>query len=94
MEQEWTRNDKWVDWKGDSFSALSEFQYATTPVPAVQPLGKEKRDVGHAGWSVADFRTKLNEQLQQQAQKLSVPVTEDMLLTPLEVVGLRLYTGK
>jgi hypothetical protein len=33
MEQEWIRNDTWVDWKGNIHTAKAEFDYASSPVP-------------------------------------------------------------
>ena len=33
MEQEWTRGDEWVDWKGNRYSATKEWAYVMNPVP-------------------------------------------------------------
>ena len=94
MEQEWIRNDTWVDWKGNMHTAKAEFDYASSPVPLVQPEGQEQRDVGRGGCTLAQFQAVVNAFIRQQAQKLGLDFAESMLLTLAEVLGLRLYTGK
>ena len=93
MEQEWMRGDKWVDWKGKEYDGRSEFEYVVYPVPDKQPEGREGRDLGRAGWTVERFAKTMNDLLRARAAERSEEVSEEMLLTPLEVVGLRLYTG-
>jgi hypothetical protein len=72
MAQEWCRNDSWVDWRGDAFSAWEQWEYVRNPVPS---LGEGKnmpsggfgnRDKGNGGKTAADFLAGANEYIKKQ----------------------------
>jgi hypothetical protein len=57
IEQEFARNDKWQDWKGQEFSAWQQWQYVVNPIlPADegsgQGSGHGERDKGRTGWTI------------------------------------------
>jgi hypothetical protein len=90
MIQEWARNDKWTDWKGRSFMAWKEYQYATGVVPPSAD-SEALRDAGHHGWSLDTFSSKINAQVRENASRKGLADVYE--LNAQEVIAIRLYTG-
>lgn len=102
MEEEWLRNDQWTDWQGKSYSGAEEWQYVTRPMPsaAVRSVGGSGvggRDVKGSetrdGWTPQMFREKVNAHIRQRWEEMGKESPDLMLLTTLEVLAIRLYTG-
>jgi hypothetical protein len=97
MEQEFARNDKWQNYRGEEFSAWAEWQYVTSAKLELSDAGSGVglRDEGHEGWSVDDFCRVVNTFIIERVP-LAETVESDgnLVLTALEVLAIRLYTGE
>ena len=99
MEQEWARNDSWVDWRGVEHSGRAEYTYVTGI--AVEDLDEAtradgKRDAGHAGWTLVRFSEEINGVVRANAAQLTAQKGEEVAAPELnldEVLAIRLYTG-
>lgn len=103
MEQEWCRDDKWLDWKGTEHSSLEEWSYVTSPVPSESQLliggatphtGRVGRDAGHEGWAPEKFLQIANDHIKTRMLEMELPVPADEhLLTLEDVLAARMYSG-
>jgi hypothetical protein len=75
---------------GETFGAWEEYRYVTGKAG-----GKPGRDNGREGWELGRFLKVANDYILTQAEKLLMAEEEAQshLLTWLEVVAIRLYTG-
>jgi len=94
MQQEWARNDKWVDWTGQEHSGWEQFRYVTgvavTDLAAAEQGGA--RDKGHEGWAPDRFLDEINAALRACARKAAKGEAAAEL-TLNEMLAIRLYTG-
>jgi hypothetical protein len=102
MEQEFSRNDSWTDWKGTTFSAWAEWEYVTSPVAGATDgcatdgsagSGFGARDEGRTGWEPAKFLEVANAAIRKGAEERSLSASAAPLLSLSEVIAIRLYTG-
>jgi hypothetical protein len=84
MEQEWSRDDEWVDWRGKQYSGWREWLYVVSPVPSSaaprKPLPGStvagssfhgcSRDEGNAGMTVDDFVRTTNDYILDEIRKI------------------------
>ena len=95
MDQEWARDDQWSDWKGSVYSGWREWLYVINAVGAGEQRqeggGVGGRDVGRDGFSLQDFMDQINGYVKEKATKMKLETPP--LLTRLEVIAIRLYTG-
>eukprot|EP01052_Picozoa_sp_SAG31_P006983 SAG31_NODE_328_length_17643_cov_46.707649_3_plen_832_part_00 len=86
MGEEFDRDDRWVDWKGEKYSARREWSYVYDE-PAVSNIDDDGFDEGHDGWRLADFH--------RYYVDLVASLNGDTSLVPTmdEVAAARLYTG-
>jgi hypothetical protein len=96
MEQEFARNDKWQNYRGEEFSAWTEWQYVTSAKLELSDAGSGvgRRDEGHQGWSVDDFCRAANTFIKDRVPLAETIESDGILeLSALEVIAVRLYTG-
>ena len=93
MQQEWARNDKWVDWTGQEHSGWEQFRYVTGVAVTDLPPGADgARDKGHEGWTAARYLDEINAALRACAMKAAKGEAAAEL-TLNEMLAIRLYTG-
>ena len=87
MAEEWARDHRWTDWKGESFGGQGEWDYVWSQ-PAVEGRGGIAGfDQGHGCWRLADFR-------QLYVERVAAAGGGGELVPTLEeVAAARLYTG-
>ena len=83
MEEEFGRNDQWVDWNGHNFWGLKEWEYVTGPAKEGEAGVDAIGDKGHDGWLPEDFLRCINGTLEDEQLHLDMD----------EVLAVRLYTG-
>jgi hypothetical protein len=98
MEQEFSRNDTWTDWKGQTYSAWGEWEYVTKPVEGggKEGSGFGGRDEGmpdRTGWEPAKFLEVANAAICQGAEERGLTHGMAPLMVLAEVIAIRLYTG-
>ena len=97
MEQEFSRDDRWIDWQGKTFSAWRQWEYVTNPVPHPEDVQRSEgsgigsRDAGRDGFTVGTFVDRVNAHVKMKAEKMRLATVP--LLSWEEVVSIRLYTG-
>ena len=88
MAEEWARDHRWTDWKGESFGGQGEWDYvwSQSAVEKVLPSGVVF-DQGHGGWRLARFRRLYVERV------AAAGGGGELVPTLEEVAAARLYTG-
>jgi hypothetical protein len=97
MEQEWLRDDAWVDWKGGEYQAADAWKYVTGAAKADKHSGRECWDKEgtrtNDGMTPCDFLAAANDEIQKMSLASKVNQLFVALLTMNELLALRLYTG-
>ena len=94
MEQEWARNESWVDWTGNQFHGWAEYSYVIGVAAASLAPGEQggARDEGHEGWTPDQFLVKINAALRENTRKTAKDTAAVELMIE-EMLAIRLYTG-
>ena len=106
MEQEFSRDMEWSDWKVQrTYKAIEEWRYVNGSARSSESgAGGRIRDEGHDGWKPQKFLDTVNAEIKGQAcvsgdQQLASSGSSkkhhetDELLTMEEVLAIRLYSG-
>ena len=97
MEQEFTREFTWTDWKGVEYTLQQEWHYVNAAaVPAERTPGQ--RDANNAGMTPEDFMKKINDFISSRRERDreagNKQLPEDYaFLTLAECLSVRLYSG-
>jgi len=100
LEQEFTRDYKWTDYKGASYTLREEWEYVNGP--AIPATGKTPgtRDKANGGVTLQQFCDRINDHIAKRREKLKaadpyapMPSEANAFLTREEVLAVRLYSG-
>jgi len=94
MEQEFSREYTWTDWKGARYNLIDEWKYVNGPAITKEHCTPGTRDVGRGGMLPSDFMHAINEHIARRRRDGfgSLP-SEHASLTLEEVLACRLYSG-
>lgn len=95
MEQECTRHNTWMDWKGNTYSIAEEWAYVNGRASSKIGCTPGTRDANNDGKSVEDFLQMANDHIasRRAAGALTLLPESHAFLTRDELLSIRLYSG-
>ena len=95
LEQEFSRDYRWKDWKGVSYRLVDEYAYVCGPAAKKEGCTPGTRDANNDGTTLDEFVAEVNEKIRaRRALGHGAMLPEaHAFLTREEVIGIRLYSG-
>ena len=100
LEQEFTRDYAWTDYKGASYTLREEWEYVNGPAVPATDKTPGTRDKDNGGVTLQQFCDRINDHIAKRREELKaadpyapMPSEANAFLTREEVLAVRLYSG-
>ena len=100
LEQEFTRDYAWTDYKGASYTLREEWEYVNGPAVPATDKTPGTRDKDNGGVTLQQFCDRINDHIAKRRVELKaadpyapMPSEANAFLTREEVLAVRLYSG-